>query len=141
MNLAQRAAATKATYDRYLGKSFSWRGATCVHVLRYHLRRMGHRPPAMPQFRSAVGAATALKAQGVDDLAGLCRKLGLIEIRPAEMIVGDVALLPGDDGRTDGLYGALVICAGNKFMGWHGAGEGFEPIDDLARHVVAAFRA
>lgn len=140
MNLAQRAAATQATYDRFLGKPFSWCGATCVHVLRYHLRQMGHRPPPMPQFRSAVGAATALKAQGVDDLPGLCRKLGLIEILPSEMIVGDVAILPGDDGRTDGLYAAIVICAGNKFMGWHGAGEGFEPIDGLLDHVTGAFR-
>lgn len=141
MNLAKRAAATKATYDHFLGKPFSWRGRTCVHVLRYHLRQMGHRPPAMPQFRSAVGALSALKAQGADDLAGLCRTLGLIEIAPAGMIVGDVAMLPGDEGRTDGIHGALVICAGNKFMGWHGAGEGFQPIDDLAEHVVAAFRA
>lgn len=141
MNLAERAAATKATYNRFLGKPFSWRGGTCIHVLRFHLRQMGHRPPVIPQFRSAIGAATALKSQGVDDLPGLCRKLGLVEITPAAMIIGDVAILPGDDGRIDGIMGALVICAGNKFMGWHGAGEGFEPIDDLAPHVKAAFRA
>jgi hypothetical protein len=141
MNLAERAAATQATYNRYLAKPFSWRGATCVHVLRFHLRQMGHRPPPMPQFRSAIGATTALKAQGVHGLPGLCMKLGLAPIAPAEMIVGDVAIVPGDDGRTDGIFAALVICAGNKFMGWHGAADGFQPIDDLMPHVKTAFRA
>lgn len=140
MNLAQRAAATRATYVKYLGRPFSWRGGTCVHVLRFHLRKMGHRPPAMPQFRSAIGAETALRAQGAADLAGLMRGLGIPEIAPSEMIIGDVAILPGDDGRTDGIFGAVVICAGNKFMGWHGAGEGFEAIDDVLPHVKAAFR-
>lgn len=141
MNLADRATATKATYSKYLGKPFSWRGRTCVHVLRYHLRQMGHKPPTLPQFRSPVGALTALSTHGADDLAGLVRSLGLPEIQPSEMIVGDVGLLPGDDGRTDGIFGALVICAGNKFMGWHGAGDGFEAIDDVLPYMTAAFRA
>lgn len=140
MNLARRAAATKSTYDKYLGKSFSWRGRTCVHVLRFHLRKMGHKPPPMPQFQSAIGAMTALSMRGVPDLAGLMRSIGLLEIQPSEMIVGDVGVLPGDDGRTDGIFGALVICAGNKFMGWHGAGDGFEAMDDVLPHMAAAFR-
>lgn len=135
--LAKRAAATQKTFDKFRGVPFSWEGASCAHLLRSHLRNMGHRPPKMPKFQSAVGAARALKGMGADNLSGLCLVLGLIEIPPAKAIVGDVAVLPGEDGPFD----AIVICAGNgKFMGWHGAAEGLQMIDDVMPHVIAAFR-
>lgn len=136
MNLAQRAAVTQATWNKYRGRAFDWKGATCVHVLRSHLRAMGHKPPKMPSFQSPIGAKRALKAMGADDLADLMRGLGLLEIGAAEMIVGDVAILPGDEG-----FDAIVICAGGKFMGWHGAAAEFQGIDDVRPHIIAAFRA
>ena len=135
MNLAQRAAVTQATWNKYRGRAFDWKGSTCVHVLRSHLRAMGHKPPKMPSFQSPIGAKRALKAMGADDLADLMRGLGLLEIPPAEMFVGDVAILPGDDP-----FDALTICAGNKFMGFHAAGEGFQMIADVLPHVKSAFR-
>lgn len=136
MNLAQRAAVTQATWNKYRGRAFDWKGSTCVHVLRSHLRAMGHKPPKMPSFQSPIGAKRALKAMGADDLADLMRGLGLLEIGAAEMIVGDVAILPGDEG-----FDAIVICAGGKFMGWHGAAVEFQGIDDVRPHIIAAFRA
>lgn len=136
MNLAERAAATQKTYDKFRGKSFNWQGATCGHLLRSHLRNMGHKPPPMPSYRSAVGAKRALKDMGACDLTALLGGLGLMPILPAEMIVGDLAVLPGDDGPFD----AVVVCAGNKMMGWHGAGEGLQMIADVLPHVKAAFR-
>lgn len=135
MNLAQRAAVTQATWDKYRGKPFDWKGATCVHVLRSHLRAMGHKPPKMPSFQSPVGARRALKAMGADDLAGLMRGLGLMEILPAEMIVGDIAILPGDEA-----FEALTICAGNKFMGFQEEAEGFTSMDIDRAAIKAAFR-
>ncbi len=138
--LYARAEATQKTFDKFKAKPFDWNGATCSHVLRSHLRNMGKRPPKMPSFRSPIGAARALKEMGADDLAGLCRALGLVEIPPAMMVVGDIAILPGDEGRVDGIYAAIAICAGNKFMGWHEAGEGFQTVDDIMPHVAAAFR-
>ena len=84
MNLAQRAAVTQATWNKYRGRAFDWKGATCVHVLRSHLRAMGHKPPKMPSFQSAIGAKRALKAMGADDLADMMRGLGMLEISPAD---------------------------------------------------------
>ncbi|MGB3846035.1 MAG: hypothetical protein WA940_09215 [Sphingopyxis sp.] len=136
--LARRAAATQKTFDKFRGASFSWEGASCAHLLRTHLRNMGHRPPKMPKFQSAIGAKRAIAEMGAADLKSLCVVLGLIEIAPAMSLVGDVAILPGDDGPFD----AIVVCAGNgKFMGWHGAAEGLQMIDDVLPHVIAAFRA
>ena len=135
MNLAQRAAVTQATWNKYRGRAFDWKGATCVHVLRSHLRAMGHKPPKMPSFQSAIGAKRALKAMGADDLADMMRGLGMLEISPAEMIVGDVAILPGDDN-----FDALTICAGNKFMGFHEQAEGFASMEVHRPAIKAAFR-
>lgn len=135
MNLAQRAAVTQATWDKYRGKPFSWKGATCVHVLRSHLRAMGHKPPKMPSFQSAIGAKRALKEMGADDLSEMCAKIGLMQIAPAEMIVGDVAILPGDEG-----FDGLTICAGNKFMGFQEQAEGFTSMDVHRPAIKAAFR-
>ena len=137
MNLAQRATATQKTFDKFKGKPFSWKDASCAHLLRTHLRNMGHRPPKMPSFQSAIGAKRALKDMGADDLVTLLAGLGLMEIAPAKMVVGDLAVLPGDDGVFD----AIVVCAGNgKFMGWHGASEGLQMMIDAMPHIKAAFR-
>lgn len=135
MNLAQRAAVTQATWDKYRGRAFDWKGATCVHVLRFHLRAMGHRPPKMPAFQSPIGAKRALMKMGAGNLTELMSNLGLMEIGAAEMIVGDVAILPGDDN-----FDALTICAGNKFMGFHEQAEGFASMEVHRPAIKAAFR-
>jgi hypothetical protein len=135
MNLAQRAAVTQATWNKYRGRAFDWKGATCVHVLRSHLRAMGHKPPKMPQFQSPIGAKRALMKMGSADLAGLMLRLGLLEIGAAEMIVGDVAILPGDEG-----FDALTICAGNKFMGFQEQATGFTSMEINRPAIKAAFR-
>jgi hypothetical protein len=96
---------------------------------------MGHKPPKMPQFQSPVGAKRALLKMGADDLAGLMRRLALMEIGAAEMIIGDVAILPGDEG-----FDALTLCAGNKFMGFREDGEGFTSMEIDRLAIKAAFR-
>lgn len=141
MNLAQRAAATQATFNAFRGVPFDWRHASCAHLLSAHLVNTGHDAPAVPDFATAAAAKRALKEMGAASLPGLMDVLGLKRIRPADMLVGDIAVVPGQKGRTDGINGAIVICAGNKFMGWHEAGEGLQMIDNVIPHVKAAFRA
>lgn len=137
MNLAERAAATQATWDAWRGVPFSWSGATCIHVMADHLANMGRDAPVIPAFRTKKGAREAFDFAG---LAEALDSLGLERIAPASMWVGDIGIIPGDAARIDGIRGAIAICAGNKFIGWHGAAEGFRDIDNIMPHVKVAFR-
>jgi len=115
-DLQRRVAATTATKERFEGKPFDWRKhATCVHMIRFHAAQMGHKLPVIPRFRSAVGAMKALQAEGVETLPELMDKY-FPRIPAAQMLVGDVAAFPGDEGGFDGLmiYGQL-----RAVLGWH----------------------
>src|SRR5688500_1616962 len=91
--LEMRARATEKTRDRFFGKRFDWStGGTCVHMARYHLRNMGHRPPGLPRFRSLFAAKQALRARGwasvaemLDAVIGSHRR-----VYPAAMGLGDI---------------------------------------------------
>lgn len=114
MQLHERAVATTAVVDRFRKKPFDWRGsATCIHVARAQMRALGHRPPAIPQFRSAIGARKALNRMGFADLSAALDSL-LPRIAPAAMWVGDLAIMPGGAG-----FDAIVICAGLNVFGYH----------------------
>lgn len=112
--MARRVAATRKTIAKY-EKPFSWsKRATCIHMARAHLRNMGHRPPPIPDFRSALGARTQLRKAGFPDLAGLFDSL-LPRIAPAAMWVGDIALLAGDE-----MFGSICISdTAGSLIGWH----------------------
>lgn len=140
MNLADRARATEATKNAFWGTERNWTDTTCVHALHAHLVNTGHFPPDVPLFRTKKGAREALKAMGAPSLPALCLNLGLAEIAPAKMIVGDIAILPGAEGKTDGIRAAITICAGNKFMGWYGEDGPFQHMEIDLSAVVAAFR-
>jgi hypothetical protein len=113
--LHRRVEATIKTKDRFEGKVFDWsKAATCIHMLRYHAANMGHQLPIVPRFRSAIGAAKALKAQGVETLPELMDQ-HFPRIPAAQMRVGDVAAFPGDDS-----FDALVIYGQLRaVLGWH----------------------
>lgn len=141
MNLADRARATQRTFDAFRGHPFDWRHASCAHLLAAHLVNMGRDVPPVPMMNSKKDARAALKAMGAPSLLRLPVVLGLEKIVPASMWIGDVAILPGEGGRVDGIRGAIVIAAGNgKFMGWHDASEGLQMMHDVMTHVKAAFR-
>lgn len=112
--MLRRQRAVLATLARYRGKAFSWReGITCVHLARAHCKHMGHTVPTMPRFRSAMTAREALAARGWADVPAMLDSL-LVQIPPAAMALGDVAVLPGEDG-----LGAIYICAGpRRLFGW-----------------------
>lgn len=115
-DLQRRVAATQATQTRFQGRGFDWsRQATCIHLMRFHAAQMGHKLPVVPRFRSALGAMKALRAEGVETLPELMDKY-FPRIPAAQMLTGDVAAFPGEDGGFDALmiYGQL-----RAVIGWH----------------------
>lgn len=118
MTLAERAAATAQVAARFRARPFDWTtGGTCIHLARAQMRAMGHRPPPIPRFRSALGARRALAATGYADLAALLDSM-LPPIAPALMWVGDIALMPSEDD-----LGAVVISLGQSGPGIVGGGQ------------------
>jgi hypothetical protein len=136
--LLRRVRATETVFARFRNRAFDWKtGATCLHLARAQLVAMGHRPPKIPPFRSALGARRAMDAAGYADMAAIFDGLGLVRIPPLAMLVGDLAVLPGDDGDFD----AVVINAGGKLLGWHGADASrVQPIGEAMAHVTGAWR-
>lgn len=113
-DLLRRQRATEKTLERYRGKAFDWRrGITCVHLMRFHLRAMGHRLESVPRFRSAFAARRELDRRGLADVSELLDAM-LPRIAPARMLLGDLAVA----GSADGL-GSIFVCAGpQKIIGW-----------------------
>jgi hypothetical protein len=120
MRLDERAAATAAVIARFRARPFGWeKGGTCIHLARAQMRALGHRPPAIPRFYSAVGARRALEATGFKDLSSLLDSL-LPRIAPAAMWVGDLAVM--DSGEGD-LFDAIVVSTGQTGSGAIGGGQ------------------
>jgi hypothetical protein len=113
--LVRRAAATDAVLRRFRNRALDWKtGATCLHLFRAHLVKLGRKPPRIPQFRSPKGARLAMERAGFADMAELIDSVLPERIAPAAMLIGDVALLPGEP------FDAIVInVGGGKVIGWH----------------------
>jgi hypothetical protein len=139
-DLLRRQRATAATLAKYRAAAFDWKaGVTCVHMARFHLRQMGHRIEPLPRIRSAIAARRALAERGwANVLEMLDAQASLVRIAPAMMRVGDLAVLPADEG-----FEGIVICAGrHKLLGWRedwpdGLGEMEVPLSD----VLGSWRA
>lgn len=130
-DMLRRTAALEKTLAKFKGKPLDFVRADCARMLRFHLLSMGHRPPALPSYRSSIGAIRALR-----QLGGLPAVLDsfLPRIPYARMLPGDVAVMPGEDGVDAG-----VVCLGFKVAGW------FEGVDEMVNivpnDIVAAWRA
>lgn len=135
-DLKARTTATQATVDKFRNRAFDWHGTTCIHLLRFHLRQMGYRPPPIPRFQSPIGAKRALTAAGFDSVAALIDGLGLPRIAPAMMLVGDVAVVPGEGG-----WDAVWLCAGGKMIGWREDADGLVNIAEAIGQIDTAWRA
>lgn len=109
-DMLRRQSALEKTVAKYRGRSLDFKTADCVRMARFHLLQMGHRPPALPRYGSAIGAARALKSAG-----GLVAVFDSVlpRIAPAMMLDGDIAVVAGDGGD------ATMIRVGYKFIGWH----------------------
>jgi hypothetical protein len=112
--LDRRALAVRNTQARFEGKPFDWvRAATCIHLVRFHARQMGHKVPTVPRFRSALTARRVLQDMGHDSLVSLM-DAHFERIAPAFCRVGDVMALPGDGG-----FECFVIRSSvKKWLGW-----------------------
>lgn len=125
----KRNAALQKTADKYRGKPFQWGVNDCAKMARSHLVNMGHKPPKMEAYKSAVGAKTALKKAGFEDLESLFDSF-LPRIAPAAMLPGDLALMQGD-----GSFDAVTVCVGRKVMGWF---EGEDEAVMIVPHEIKA---
>ena len=133
--LLRRQKATEATLAKYRQRELDWRDrSSCVHMARYHLRQMGHRPPPMPDIRSALGAKRALKKKGWADVPEMLDAvLPGARIPPLAMLLGDLAVVRGEGGLD-----AILLHAGNEALGWHEDGSGMVPM--IVREYVGAWR-
>lgn len=136
MRLDQRAAATAKVVGRFRARPFGWsNGGTCIHLARAQMRALGHRPPTIPRFRSAVGARRALVASGFADMTALFDSM-LPRIAPAAMWVGDIALLPGEDG-----FDCAAVWDGSAaLLMYHAGADALANVYDAIPHVTAAWR-
>lgn len=138
-DLLRRQRATTATLTKYRGKAFDWKkGVTCVHMARFHLRQMGHRPPELPRIRGAIGARRALNERGWPDVAAMLdAQPDMQRIAPAMMLPGDLAVLPADEG-----FDAIVISTGlHKLLGWHESWpHGMVEMEASLADVIGAWR-
>lgn len=134
IDLVARAAATQRTADKYRTRPFDWRTrSTCIHLARTQLRNLCHTPPPVPDFRSALGARRALTKSGFDSVAALLDSM-LPRIAPASMVVGDLAIIEGDER-----FESIVVSAGGKMLGWHEAdGSGLKNL--IVSSFVGAWR-
>ena len=76
---------------------------------------MGHKPPALPCVRSALGAHRALKKRGWASVADMLDAIGLERVPGAAMLPGDLGVMESDEAGI----GGIVICAGRLLYGWH----------------------
>ncbi len=136
MKLTERTKRLNKTLSKFQNRAFAWdNGATCIHLLRTHLKNMGHKVPAIPRFKTALGAKRAMDAAGFESLEALANKY-LERIPPASMLIGDVALMEGEE-----IFDALVLSAGpgGKVFGWHPEAPAFAVLVPL--EIKAAWRA
>jgi hypothetical protein len=116
MKLTERTKRLEKTLSKFRNRAFDWsNGATCIHVFRTHLKNMGHKVPAVPKFTTALGAKRAMDGAGFESLEQMADSF-LERIPPASMLIGDIALMDGEE-----MFDALVISAGpgGKVLGWH----------------------
>lgn len=115
VSLPLRADATNRTVAHFQGKPFDWDGASCIHLAHVQATNMGHIVPRLPIFRSRQGALRGLLKTGHQTLEALMDSL-FERINPAQMLVGDIGMLPGEDRRLR----ALVLFDGHlSVAGWH----------------------
>jgi hypothetical protein len=142
LTLEARAEAVRRVQRKFEGRPFDWtEGATCLHLVRAQARAMGHHGlPRIPKLSGPNDALRALRAQGVVSLAGLLDRHFERLQAPAFALVGDMLLLPGEDGATEPM-GALVIADGvGSVLGWHDSGLLFGPIKATEGFAVVGWR-
>ena len=113
----RRVAATQATLDRFLGKTYKLSTVDCGRVVGFHLRKLGRKVeiPKIGAYSTPAGALMWLKRRGFDTLEGYFDGLGMLPIAPAEVLIGDLLTLQSPD-----VLSAPVIYVGDgRYLGFH----------------------
>ncbi|RKF23382.1 hypothetical protein D6851_02610 [Altericroceibacterium spongiae] len=140
MDLATRAIATERVLERYRDKPFSWFGANCIRLARMQAQEMGHDVPPVPNFRTALGAKRALKKMGAGSVAGLLDLYFPRLPAPAFGIVGDLAVLRGDED-SGGLEAVCIVDGYGNLFGWHTiVPDGLSTIKQAQSAILACWR-
>ena len=108
--LELRHAAIEATMARYRDRPFKWGSVDCAKVAAFHLKKLGHKIliSKAGTYSSPLGAARALRRLGYANLPEMADGIGLLQIAPARMLLGDICAIEGDTQ-----LGAIGIYAGN----------------------------
>lgn len=123
--LTKRQAAVTATKLKFGATPHRWnKGATCLHLVHYHLMQMGHDVEELPHIRSLLGAKRALKERGWNNMVDVLDAQPVVDrIPPAFATLGDIAIAPSEDGIGAGLIYAGPSDDGlSSFLGWHDLG-------------------
>lgn len=141
-DLLRRHAALNATLAQFRGHLFHLGKDDCIRLARFHLVKMGHKKlPKIPRYNSPRGAMQALEKLGVENLEQLFDKL-LVRIAPAQMLPGDIALVPSEEGAPAWRAGTVVVSLGRKFAGWSAFVDQFATVEPIvAAPFTAAWRA
>lgn len=136
--LMRRRDAAQATLDRFKDLPLRLGRNDCVRMAAFHLRKLGRKvklPPA-GSYASARTGKRLLAEMGHADLAAAIDAHGLTRIAPAAVVVGDIVMLPGEEG-----LGALCIGLGNgRVVGYHQDARGaavLQPVEIEAAWSVA----
>lgn len=111
--MVMRRDCAQATYDQFNGKEHRWGSVDCGRIVAWHLRQFAHQPRLhrFGAYRTARGAAAALKRAGFRTLPDALDDLGLFRITPAEARVADIVAGEGADP-----FGAIGIYLGNDAL-------------------------
>jgi hypothetical protein len=144
--LALRERATREVLEEFRNKPFSFATrANCIPLFRAQLVAFGHKVRPLPQYRSAFGAAKALRKAGYTDLAEMLDDLlPLGRIPPSRMLIGDVALGPGEPpfGQALGIFlGSFDPKGRPALMGWAAEDpNGMHKIEIATEKLTGAWR-
>lgn len=135
-DMQRRVIATTATDKRFRNIPFDWgKAATCIHLMQYHARKMGHRMPKVPRFRSAFGARKRLESMGYKSVVEVMDAY-FERIPVSFMLPGDIMAIPGDGG-----FECLCIKGERqKFLGWHESAEGCTIMEADVNAALGAWR-
>lgn len=108
--LERRHAAIEATMIRFRDRPFAWGKVDCAKVAAFHLKHLGHKILIIKagSYSSQLGATRALKRLGYATMAETLDGLGLAQISPARMVLGDLA-----EVEAAAQLGAIGLYAGN----------------------------
>jgi hypothetical protein len=125
--MIRRHNALEATMAKYRHRPFGWSsGATCIHMFRFHAKRMGRKIERVPRLDGPIAAKRELSKRGWESVEAMLNAL-LEPIAVAAMLPGDVSILPDDSG-LDG----IVISLGDKVIGWHEEAVGMVVMEPVA---------